>query len=472
METATGRKKSRTAGRLAKTILSGAVLLSSLTGCAGLPNFSGETAMRPPHPTGEKADIYSVLEMEAGANFTLKYPSSGEYRSAIIMEDLTGDGQPEAVALYQNADDSARIHLMVIQKKDSVWVNMGEVSQTASQVDTVDFGDVDGDGNQEVIVGWGNAQTGSSGICVYHLDERQVSALDLDQSYSQMLVLDLDGDGYEEIFTANVAIGDQPAAARLFRIRDGAIQIQGTAPLDNSVTRYVNAAGGLLNQNQTGIVLDGSRSAYGYVTEVVYWDPELEMLQTPFLDASTGNVTLTVRTNSVLSKDVNGDKILELPFSTLLPGFSLQNAKETSYLTDWQRYDTQTNTLERVMTTVTDSNSDFWFLIPEMWRGQITTEEDTENRILTFYTLKEVSTENTDSFKVESSAVMEKDEPLLRIRIFRSKQWKASEETEGYFELLSSNSLVYAAEILAPEHELAMSLEDVRNSFRLVTQDS
>lgn len=445
-----------------------------LSGCSSLPGFAEGDTMRPPRPTGEKAAIYSVLETEAGSGFTLKYPSGGEYRSAIIMEDLTGDGQQEAVALFQKKEDSSRIHFMLIQKQGKTWKNMGAFSQVASQVDKIDFGDVDGDGNKEAIVGWGNSQTGSTGICVYHLDsDGQVEELNLDQSYSQMLVMDMDGDGYEEIFTANVAIGDQPAAARLFRIRSGAIEVQGTALLDSSVSRYVNVAGGLLNPDQQGIVLDGSRSAYGYVTEVVYWDSEANALRTPFLDTSTGNVSLTARTNTVLSKDVNGDKILEIPVSTLLPGFSVQNAAKTSYVTDWQRYDAASNTLERVMTTITDADNDFWFLVPDMWRNRITTEADAETRSLTFYTLKEVQAAETEEFTTgDTSAVLEKDEPLLRIRVFTAKQWAAGEDTEGYFKILDSNSLVYAAENLAPGHELSMSDSDVRNSFRLAAQES
>ena len=31
----------------------------------------------------------------------LKYPKTGEYRSAIILKDLNGDGEEEALAFYR-----------------------------------------------------------------------------------------------------------------------------------------------------------------------------------------------------------------------------------------------------------------------------------------------------------------------------------------------------------------------------------
>ena len=40
---------------------------------------------------------------------------------------------------------------------------------------------------------------------------------------------------------------------------------------------------------------------------------------------------------------------------------------------------------ERVMSTVNNSNDGYWFLIPDMWRGNITTVLDAEQRALTFY---------------------------------------------------------------------------------------
>ena len=81
--------------------------------------------MRPPRPTGERAQIHDELEKSAGANPTLKYPSRGEYRSAIIMHSLVSAGQEDAIAFYQKKGDSAGINVMFIHKTEDGWRRLG-----------------------------------------------------------------------------------------------------------------------------------------------------------------------------------------------------------------------------------------------------------------------------------------------------------------------------------------------------------
>ena len=56
-----------------------------------------QNLMSPPKATGDKADIQRVIEESAGS-YTFKYPQKGDYRSAVIMHDINGDGTDEAVA--------------------------------------------------------------------------------------------------------------------------------------------------------------------------------------------------------------------------------------------------------------------------------------------------------------------------------------------------------------------------------------
>ena len=159
-------RKPRTRKRLWAALLA-VLCLFSLTGCDTLFTGDAEALMRPPRPTGDKAGIHELLEKAAGENFTFKYPASGDYRSAIIMYDLTGDGAEEAVALYQSANASTGVNIMFIQKQGGVWGSMGSFLTTATQVDKVMFGDVNSDGLPEVVVGWGSSQSGTSNISVY-----------------------------------------------------------------------------------------------------------------------------------------------------------------------------------------------------------------------------------------------------------------------------------------------------------------
>ena len=68
--------------------IASALLAVALTGCSPL-GLDAQTLMKPPKATGERQEIYSVLEEKANHQLTLRYPKAGEYRSAIVMKDVT-----------------------------------------------------------------------------------------------------------------------------------------------------------------------------------------------------------------------------------------------------------------------------------------------------------------------------------------------------------------------------------------------
>ena len=78
-----------------------ALAISLLFSGCSLSALDAQSLMRPPRPTGERAQIHDELEKSAGANPTLKYPSRGEYRSAIIMHSLVSAGQEDAIAFSE-----------------------------------------------------------------------------------------------------------------------------------------------------------------------------------------------------------------------------------------------------------------------------------------------------------------------------------------------------------------------------------
>jgi hypothetical protein len=443
-----------------KAVAMALVLALTLSGCSFV-GLDAQTLMRPPKPTGEKADIHALLESKTDGKMTLKYPRTGDYRSAIITHDVCGDKNDEAMAIFQKGDETTGTDLMFMKKDGGKWVDMGFFNNPAAQVDKVCFGDVTGDGKDDVIVGWGNSLNNTSTICVYYYKNGKMNELKVDQTYTEMAVMDFDGDGRDEIFTASVSVGDQPALARLFRIKDGNVEIMGSCQMDSAVTKYASVQTGLINEKQNGIVLDGMESANTLVTEMLYWDKTTRSLKSPFFDPKSNIANYTKRDTFVVSKDINNDKIIEVPIVSLMPGYDAQTKDEAAYITDWNRYDTQTGEMVRAMSMVLDYSDGYWFLIPDMWRGRITTKADTVTRTVTFYEWK--------ADKKQAGGLL--GDPLLKIQVFSEKEWDGGEAAPGFYELMESNNMIFAACSPSRHNPLSLSSSDVKNSFKLMNQE-
>ena len=435
----------------------GAVVLAVLlSGCA-MAGLDPQTLMRPPRSTGERVSIHQGLEEKTNNRLNLQYPRRGDYRSAILMHDLSADGSEEAVGLYQATDTETGIVFM--EGKNGKWKETGSFQNSASQVDKVCFGDVDRDGRDDVVVGWGNALNHTSSISIYSDKNGKISELSYAQPYSEFEVSDFDGDGYDEIFTAVVSTPEQAAIARLLRVTDNMVETIGSAHLDTGVTKYVGVTAGKINEKQYGIVLDGAKSGGNYVTEILYWDQKDKLLQAPFFDAGTLSANYTLRSTDVVSKDINHDSLIEIPIVNPLPGYTAPAPDETCYVTSWHRYDSESNTLVRAMSMVIDKGDGYWFLIPDMWRGKITDKLDRETRTLTFY-------EWLPGPGGKDGAV---GQALLKIRAFSKKDWDGGTASAGFYKLEEQNAVVYAVSILQPDNALSLRLNDIQNSFKLIS---
>ena len=434
----------------------------SLSGCSFV-RLDAQTLMQAPKPTGEsESDIQSLLEKTAGTQFTLKYPVSGQYRSAILEHDLSGDNVGEAIAFYRKSTETEGTSVVFMQKKDGAWKVVGTFANQSAQVDRVCFGDLDGDGKDDAVVGWGSSLNNNASVCAYFLRDGKMAEQRLSLNYTDLEVMDFTGDGRSEIFTASVTEGSQPAEARLTRVDGTDMETLGSAPMDTGVTRYASVRTGLLNEKQRGVVLDGVKASSVTVTELLYWDAQQKALVSPFYDESTKTVKSTARTTSVRSKDINGDTIIEIPIVSLMPGYSDGTADEADCLTSWQRYDTQNNTFIRVMTMVINYADGYYVSIPDMWRGKITTKMDPATRSFTFYQWMQSSQ--------DAAGVL--GPQLLRIEVFTKKEWSAKSGTAGYFELAEKSNLVFAASLPSASNSLSLTAQEVKEAFCLIESDS
>ena len=131
-----------------------AIMAAALCGC-DFNDLGSDGMLRPPKTMGDEAEIEQLISKSANkSGYILKYPKSGTHRSAIVFEDLDLDDGLEAVAFFRNKDDLTAVHMLIMRSNGGVWELSDDFVNETTDVDCVDFADVDGDGKKEILVGY------------------------------------------------------------------------------------------------------------------------------------------------------------------------------------------------------------------------------------------------------------------------------------------------------------------------------
>ena len=449
--------------KLAAAALCGTVLLTQ-TGCS----FSGldpQNLMSPPRANLEQQGIYQLLQ-EDRQELNFVYPKRGDYRSAIIMQDWTGDGVSDAVG-FVALDKGVEVYFL--EKRQDGWRTAASFVNTASQVDLVCFGDLNGDGTEDVLIGWGSAagttgRTASAAAYLYQEGNVMEAALG---TYGEVSLTDFDGDGVCEVFTVDKYVAAEeegaealPAQAHIYAWQDGALQELHTASADNSITSYTAIHFGKLGRDLSAVVVDGAKADGSMTTQVFTLEDGLllnspagvnsESYQNPFSRPSAAVFT---------SQDVNGDGLLEIPVASQLPAIPEDvSLDSTSFLVEWVNADTSGN-YETALTALMNLGENYWFRLPASLVGKISASNNTAARSVTY---TEVVTGEDGSQLLGS--------PLFTIRVFTRSAWDSRGETSGYEQLAAQGDLVFGIQTLTQDAEHLRAIAQIRSQFHVTLE--
>lgn len=479
--------------RIISTIAS--VLLAVLcTGCS-FSGLSDNDLLQPPKATGEKAEIQGLLEVTTNGDYTLKYPQSGDYRSAIIMQDLNGDGDDEAVAFYRNKKDSSAINIMFMDKVGGKWASVGTFSNANSDVDRIYFGDIDSDGISEAIVGWSSYLTGGSQVTMYKYKEGSVSEVIVndDTNYADMVFMDITNDGVSDLIILTTATeddtGKSTSLARLYSsCANKKFSRVSEIKTNPNVVSYSQIMQGTVSDGVNGLFVDGNTSSLGeLITEVIYYSSQNKSLVSPLdVTQNDGTVTnVTQRVTSSVCRDIDEDGIIEVPsqFTPILTDDKLTPCP----ITKWYKIDADKGEMKQTIQTIASYFDGFYFILPDNWKNHVVAVNDNTSRTTTFYCIKEVVKEDNSETPTEAATVPELDsdksdntvtavetekQPVLTIKVFSEKDWKndgAARLSDGYSVLEESNSLVYTCKLGASENgQYNLSSQQVSKYFKLI----
>ncbi len=287
----------------------------------------------PPGFYGETAAVQDAFEASLSAtdrnNITLKYPTSGEYRTAYVMNNLDSDDEEEVIVFYTLKSDESTVRMNVLDKIDDKWESVYDEPGYGSEVISVVFDDLNKDGDAEIICSWSLYESQTSKVMTIHsaysenAKPIQLKTL-VTQSYSFSGVADFDSDGYDEILViwsdssniSNVGSAIPKTSAMLLKmLEDDTISPIGqSVTVDASVSYYATMNLQVSPENDRLMAfVDAYKGEDTMITEVFWWDAERNTLVAPFFDSVTLSNTKTVRSPAVSSKDIDDDGKIEIP---------------------------------------------------------------------------------------------------------------------------------------------------------------
>lgn len=427
-------------------ILSAGILLS-VSGCKPISTDT-DSLMTPPAYAKDLKDIQKVLYGSVGDKFTLKFPTGGDYRSAIVQEDINGDGVTEAFAFYSTTvDNTVTMHINMIVKSDGQWVTAGDVKCVASGVESVEFVDMNGDGVKEVLVGWSVYGSLEKSIGVYSVSDNRLSQSLLEQ-YTKYICRDFDGDGVSELLVIYLDSAAGKSTAKLIKITQNGVDELGKAEMDGTVNSYSTPLIADLDSGIKYIYLDAVKGN-GMVTEVLVTDGK--SLTNPMYDEVAGMTAQTYRSSGVAIRDIDGDGLYEIPIPQILTKTN-DSDSDNIYKTQW--YGFNGTGLELKLSALMNYTDGYFIVIPQKWEDKISVVRSTAER-----------TRIIRRYDEETGVSAEE---LVRILVVPTTAENV--DVTGYTEITRTKDYIYYSKISGYVGEQAITEEELSGLFNILSQ--
>ncbi|MBQ7957290.1 MAG: hypothetical protein IJ279_04560 [Clostridia bacterium] len=392
----------------------------SLTGCS-FSVVSADKLIRPPK---SGAEIENAIEKATGESILLKSPvnSVSEYNSPLTLIDLDADGTEEAVAFYTTTSNNSSVHLNVLKHINDEWVSIGDFSGYGNNIETLSFRNLSkGMTQYDIVATW--SYIDNKVLTIHKVSgtgRRSKLRLVCNESYSAMGYVDIDKDGSYELFLISGDFADKARVpvAKVIRIEKYNILNIGMTSLSRDIVAFENTVCQDINDENISMmsVYDYINNDGMYSTDVVYWDCKRSCLDVMRVDSKTNSAFSTLRKVSVLSADVNGDSLIDIPVQEQIVGSSMnenavdsaltytkwcklvpendgigleQSGKYRIYFTDRDYFEAEDELIQRI-TAVTNAKNDSWDIMTYNPENLI------DNTVL--LSVKKVAQDNLDNY--------------------------------------------------------------------------
>lgn len=431
------------------------VLCLLLCGCSA----TVENMLTPPKLTAEQNEIYSALINSVGQNVKLKYPRSGDYRSAFVLYNLDDEPDDEAMVFYESGNvqsGESSLRLKFFDKHDGKWEVVYDMACAGSEIDSVSFTTLGNTGFVDIIMRYTLLNQTEKVFSVVKYDSVTPKQM-YTSSYSCLEVYDINDDGLNELLAVSTDKINNVSTAVMFTDGDNGFEKLSETALPGGAADYIRVTKGRISDNRTAMFLDYSKGGGQSGTDVLYCYGN--SLYCPDSVGTNPSASLISRlVNRYMSEiycfDIDGDGFVEIPSTTPLPGYETLTKPEQLCAVMWYSVSDDKFVLEHY--SYFSGKYRFALLFPNRWRGVVSAVPDFDNNEIVFI-----------SYNAESGLTDVEGTELMRIRSVNKDDEQAMAASKGLKLLGETEDTLFCC-IETSEYRagaLALTESELQNSF-------
>jgi len=433
-----------------KIIFIGVLVVTMIFSAACTSNIlDTKSLLKAPKISNKYIEIQNTLD-DLFNDYSLVTPKNAVNKESVYLLNLYGDEKEEAI-IFLRDNLSYKIKIVLLERGASEnWKEKNIFSGIGDNINRVDFRDLDGDGKNEMIIGWEGSTLIDRGISVYTIKKDKLVEV-FNKNYTAYTIEDLDVNGNDELVIINLDKSKGRANAVLYDLDTDtkSMYYVDQVNMDGYVNGYYNVTSGYVSLTQKGVLIDVNVGAHSSYTDlIVYQSGRLRNL---FYNEIWEYTDLTFRPYSIKSTDIDGDGIIEIPLLRIPKGYEETPSIEIPYITSWMEWN-GLNALKFDKESYMSLNNNFIIFFPKDWRYNVTLKTEKDHYFIDYYSF--IDKKRYSIFEI---LVLDKKEYYDNRSVYKDYKLIDTVINRMYFVKISDN---------IPENVKSVDFDYILNNFR------
>ena len=387
-------------------------------------------------------DEYTGLSQQIDEMLSKGYeyapPTAGQNIQSVQLEDLNGDGAPEAVVFLRKPNDEKPMKIMVFQQGSAGYERLCTVESSGSSIDSVYYEDLTGDGRNELVVGWKISSTVQT-VAAYNIGREAIPLMS--SSYTRFAVQELNSYDPPGLFVLR-SDSDGTPVAEVYTWQTNILAVAYRCGLSSTMVDLGRGSvvKGMLVGKKPALFVTGINDSGKAVTDILTWSVSNGVTNLT-MDKDTGKTSVIYPYRQLIPQDMNEDGVTEVPCPD-------EWGTGNDTLTYWVQY-TRTGRSSTVAQTYHCQSGGWYFLMPNSWRGRVSVES-----------AETVAGENQVTLYVDEKAV-------LSLYTITNDSRENRAIMGDRFLLRRQPGTIYAAELYADAVWYGMDVQTLKDNFRM-----